>query len=321
MYWYYYSFLLCFSLQWSLAHCAHCTTLKSLCTALELFYTHMQGTTNSSGSCLVKKGFVRLLWPPCRHTLVAGAQSGQDRVFQITLLPIGNTFKPLLATSSAYFKNEGLPNKWIVFCLWEGYICVKWVVRHFGRFYLPLLVGCLSLWMGNFLPLSMVRYPVCPCDRIVLVIGTSILVTEIAIIASNLFIWVDCLPLWVGCLSVSVVVCPYEWIVCPREWVVHICEWDVHPCACLNCLSWVGSPCLWVHACEWVVCLCEWVVCLCELVVCPCASVPVFGLSVPLSGLSVLWVGCLLPWVGCLPLWVGSVPVCSLSMWVCCLFL
>ena len=97
-------------------------------------------------------------------------------------------------------------------CLVSGlfFLCVKWVVRHFGRFYLSLLVGCLSLWMGNSLPLAMVRYPVCPCDRTVLVIGTSILVSEFAIIASNLFISVDCLSLRVGCLSVSVVVCPYE---------------------------------------------------------------------------------------------------------------
>ena len=70
---------------------------------------------NWSGCSLMKKGFARLLKPPYRHTLVAGAQSGQDRVFQMTLLPIANTFKPLLPTSSAYFENEGLPSKWFVF--------------------------------------------------------------------------------------------------------------------------------------------------------------------------------------------------------------
>ena len=147
MYLYYYSFLLCFLLQLSLALSARCTTLKSLCTALELFYTHMHGTLSSSGSSLVKKGFMRLQKPPCRHTLKAGAQNGQDRVFQITLLPIANTFKPLLPTSSAYFENEGLPSKWVVFPCERVTSLSNGLFVILGGFYLSLLMGCLSLWM------------------------------------------------------------------------------------------------------------------------------------------------------------------------------
>ena len=126
---------------------------------------------------------------------MAGAQSGQDRVFQITLLPTANTFKPQLPTSNAYFENEGLPSKWIVFpCEWVIISLCQWVGCHCGRFYLSMLVvvypcGCVY----NSLPLSMIRYPFCPCERLVPVIGTSIHVAEFAIIASR--VSVDCLPL------------------------------------------------------------------------------------------------------------------------------
>ena len=107
----------------------------------------MHGTLSSSGSSLMKNGFTLLSLPPYRHTLVAGAQSGQDRVFHITLLPIANTFKPLLATSNAYFENEGLPSKWVVFPCERVTSLSNGLFVILGGFYLSLLMGCLSLWM------------------------------------------------------------------------------------------------------------------------------------------------------------------------------
>ena len=262
----FHSFLLCFSLQWSLALSVHCTTLKSLCTALGLFYTHMQGTMNWSGCSLMKKGFASLLKPPYRHTLVAGAQSGQDRVFQMTLLPIANTFKPLLPTSSTYFENEGLPSKWFVFPLCQMGCSSFWEV-------LFVLASGLSILVDAYIILRLWQWFAILSVRVrgwSLLLGRpSLWLSSLSLRVGYLFMSADCLPLWVGCLSLSMVVYPYEWVVCPTEWVVHICEWDVHPF-----LFWAGCPCLWVHYCApycaWVACSCEWVVCPREWVVCPC---------------------------------------------------
>ena len=77
--------------------------------------------------------------------------------------------------------------------------------------------GCLRILMdGSSASLTRLQLFCCPCERILLVIGTSILVTEFAIFASRLSVHISelsvlasgvsvsdsgCLSLRVGCLS------------------------------------------------------------------------------------------------------------------------